>query len=504
MASDGLCDVAFYDSIYADNTNFLYGGSPFDSDLVTFMRAATRYTRTSLGVAFAFQHMDRLGNDLRKTNPGPLELFWQSGIYHTGILDTPTNASRNQMTTAMYRLRELDNLGQSQRALGHQPLTVLAVPAPGKQWMYFLDEDFQRLQFIPNYIVVYGHYQFGDNTVENCAVMPPTRLSAVALPPQLRTTYLYELTAGPQALRELERKQVPTHALLSVTMKGRWTTVYPGQPLDFFSRCELNPSAKSFGSYAEVCKDRNYQYNLRYEPQHYAVLTYESTNRSAFTYDNEDGLAAKLCKVKYQERDVIFGIAAYDVDYDDYANECGSINKFGENSRLKALRKIVDFYKNLGSQMFNEASCTTTCPYQSTSRLCEAGLELETAISQPSLSAVGSDNNAPGRSSVFIDFEVWPWLNPSGREQRFTPAEQLGSNSSGSVRRAVGVTHHVRGLAAGYGFVTLAALQAPRGGDDRDSSARFSSGSAPKHLPSHANGVSFNHCTIAKNWREDS
>ncbi|KAK8784617.1 hypothetical protein V5799_009017 [Amblyomma americanum] len=168
MTSDGLCDVAFYDSIYANNANFLYGGSPFESDLVTFMRAATRYTRTTLGVAFAFQHMDRLGNDLKKTNPGPLELFWQSGIYHTGILDTPANSSRNQMTTAMYRLR--------------------------------------------------------------------------------------------------------------------------------------------------------------------------------------------LCKVKYQERDVTFGIAAYDVDYDDYANECGSINKFGENSRLKALRKIVDFYKNLSSQMFNEAS----------------------------------------------------------------------------------------------------------------------------------------------------
>ncbi|KAK8772831.1 hypothetical protein V5799_012636 [Amblyomma americanum] len=67
----------------------------------------------------------------------------------------------------------------------------------------------------------------------------------------------------------------------------------------------------------------------------------------------------QLCKVKYQERDVTFGIAVYDVDYDDYDNECGSINKFGENSRLKALRKIVDYCKNLGGQMFNEASCTS-------------------------------------------------------------------------------------------------------------------------------------------------
>ncbi|KAK8763842.1 hypothetical protein V5799_033549 [Amblyomma americanum] len=54
MASDGLCDIAFYDSIYANNATLLYGGGPFESDLVTFTRAAARYRKTTLGLAFAF------------------------------------------------------------------------------------------------------------------------------------------------------------------------------------------------------------------------------------------------------------------------------------------------------------------------------------------------------------------------------------------------------------------------------------------------------------------
>lgn len=359
MASDGLCDIAYYDSIYAYNKNFLYGGRPFEIDLVTFMRAAKRYTRTTLGVAFSFQHMDQLGKDLRRVNPGPLEVFWHNGIYHTGVLNTPTRATRDQMKTAMYRLKDLDALASSQRVLGHRPVTALATPSPGRDWMYLIDEESRRLQFVPDYIVAYGHYPFGDNTQNKCAVMPPTRFTTVPLPLQFRTSYLYDMSVGPQGIRVLDLRQVPTHGLLSVTMKGRWTTASQGQPFEFFSSCELRPRARSFGRYAEICKDRTYESNLRYQPLHYAVLTYDSANRSVFAYDNEEGLAAKLCKVKYQAREVTFGIAAYDVDFDDHANDCRSISKFGPHSRLKALRKIVDYYKGHPNASFSEASCTS-------------------------------------------------------------------------------------------------------------------------------------------------
>ncbi|KAK8757358.1 hypothetical protein V5799_005004 [Amblyomma americanum] len=227
MASDGLCDIAFFDSIYAGNKNNLSGGSPFDSDLETFMRAATRYNRTTLGISFAFHHMYQLRDDLRRTNPNALEVFWRSRIYHTGILDTPTGATQTEMMTAMLRLKSY----------------------------------------------------------------------------------------GPHGIRELERRRVPTAGLVSVTMKGRWTTPSPGRPLEFFERCERDPGATSFGSYTE------------------------------------------LCRVKNEVLDVNFGIAAYDVDYDDYANECRMMNKLGAHSRLKVLRKIVDYYRSLASRIFNETSC---------------------------------------------------------------------------------------------------------------------------------------------------
>ncbi|KAK8759266.1 hypothetical protein V5799_003110 [Amblyomma americanum] len=66
-----------------------------------------------------------------------------------------------------------------------------------------------------------------------------------------------------------------------------------------------------------------------------------------------------LCKVKGKVLDLNFGIAVYDVDFDDYANECSSLNKFGSHSRLRTLRKIVDYYKSLSSDRFDEASCTS-------------------------------------------------------------------------------------------------------------------------------------------------
>ncbi|KAL1427319.1 hypothetical protein MTO96_017607 [Rhipicephalus appendiculatus] len=55
MASDGLCDYAFYDSLYALGQNKLSTSRPFTTDLQTFIRGASKYKKTSSGVAFAFE-----------------------------------------------------------------------------------------------------------------------------------------------------------------------------------------------------------------------------------------------------------------------------------------------------------------------------------------------------------------------------------------------------------------------------------------------------------------
>ncbi|KAK8787797.1 hypothetical protein V5799_022427 [Amblyomma americanum] len=216
----------------------------------------------------------------------------------------------------------------------------------------------RSLGYYPDLFVVHGHYVFSDNDADHCAVMPPTRYSSVDLPSVFYEEYKFDLASGPVTLRELQFKNASSRGLVSVTMKGRWTSPSAGEAFEFYSHCDTNRGLLSFGSYTEVCNHPSYAPQIRYKPDHYAVLTHHSSRPHAFAYDNEVGLGAKLCKVKSKVHDVSFGVAAYDVDFEDYVNECSSLNKFGPHSRLKALRKIVDYYKTLATDKFDEVSCT--------------------------------------------------------------------------------------------------------------------------------------------------
>ncbi|XP_077489181.1 uncharacterized protein LOC144100004 isoform X2 [Amblyomma americanum] len=298
MAEDGLCDYAFFDSLYKDDKNTLVDHARFEQDLKTFLRAARRYTRTALGLAFAFLRMARTSTDLRQTQPSPLEEFWRLRIFHAGVLDTVENTYSQQMQEAISLLKMFHDLAS---ARGQPTLTALALPTPHRDWATFLADQGRNLGYYPDMFVVHGHYIFGDHTVDPCAVMPPTRYSSVELPKDFFRDYRFDL----------------------------------------------------------VCRDRKYAPQLRYKPDHRAVLTHNPALRRAFAYDNEQGLGTKLCKVKGEVLDLNFGIAVYDVDFDDYANECSSLNKFGSHSRLRTLRKIVDYYKSLSSDRFDEASCTS-------------------------------------------------------------------------------------------------------------------------------------------------
>ncbi|XP_050046579.2 uncharacterized protein [Dermacentor andersoni] len=69
-----------------------------------------------------------------------------------------------------------------------------------------------------------------------------------------------------------------------------------------------------------------------------------------------------LCCTRAQEPEVKFGIGAYDIaydiDYEDYDNQCGSLNeygRYGRHSRLKQL--VVDYFRPQSSPTFNEEAC---------------------------------------------------------------------------------------------------------------------------------------------------
>ncbi|XP_054923784.1 uncharacterized protein [Dermacentor andersoni] len=141
-------------------------------------------------------------------------------------------------------------------------------------------------------------------------------------------------------------------------MKGRWTEPLLPDLVDFFKRCSSDPNIESFGSYTEVCPggSSGAGARLNYSEKHYAVITYiESMNRT-FVYDNEKAFAAKLCHAKGIDPDVTFGIAVYDIDYDDYANACTSLNRYNRNSRLKAVKRVVESFRRQNA-VFKEDVC---------------------------------------------------------------------------------------------------------------------------------------------------
>ncbi|XP_049524048.1 uncharacterized protein LOC125945800 [Dermacentor silvarum] len=151
--------------------------------------------------------------------------------------------------------------------------------------------------------------------------------------------------------------------LVSVTMKGRWTVPLSSEKVDFFSRCLSDPSDNSFGSYTEVCPATSFEQGhknsvqLTYSGQHCAMITYNPGTHRAFVYDNEEGLAVKLCSAKADDPELKFGIAAFDIDYDDYDNKCASLNKYDRNSRLKQLKMVVDYFRSQSNHAFKEEAC---------------------------------------------------------------------------------------------------------------------------------------------------
>ncbi|XP_070380445.1 uncharacterized protein [Dermacentor albipictus] len=144
---------------------------------------------------------------------------------------------------------------------------------------------------------------------------------------------------------------------ISVTMKGRWTVLDAGDSPGFLSRCVYDPAAESFGSYAEVCNDPKFGQEYNYSLQLHAAQFYSATDRRLLSFDDEVALGQKLCTIKAQHTSIDIGIAAFDLDYEDFSNACASTSWGGRFSRLRALKLLLNFFRT----QFNDSSAKDVC-----------------------------------------------------------------------------------------------------------------------------------------------
>ncbi|KAH7950243.1 hypothetical protein HPB49_021553 [Dermacentor silvarum] len=355
---DGLCDYIFYDSVYKR------GLTPFDPNhvedaLSVFLGKRPHMYNTTFGIGFAYKYRRELKLQL-SANGGAtrimLQYFLGQNICDFGILDTPTNGlDETSLEKMLESLKLLYHSSINQRSNGKSCLTVFAGPAADTTLENIYFEKFSNI-FTPNVVIILSHYGQGDNTLQNCHVMPPTVLTR---PAALSSSsgYKEDLSTAADTISRLTARGVDASWALSVTMKGRWTVLKAGQPADFLSLCEHDPSAESFGTYLDVCDDSNYDHEFDYNSTIYGTLFRRLSNGQMFSFDNDTMLLEKLCRVKAQYSAVAFGIAAFDVDYEDFLDICSWMNYFGEFTRICTLRDLVDFFV----EKFKDPSAMDEC-----------------------------------------------------------------------------------------------------------------------------------------------
>ncbi|KAL3197214.1 hypothetical protein MRX96_014825 [Rhipicephalus microplus] len=302
LPESGLCHYLFYDSVY--KKGFVpYDPVTVDPSLSIFVANRGAVAHTLTGVGFAYKYHQQLLLQLLESDEVPSKkILRNENICNFGILDTPTNGfdeiSLHKILQIFGFLHEATMLWKTE---DETCVTVFTAP-PGVNTLEDLYVDYFSHFFKPDIIVIRSHYLEGDNTFEDCRVVPPTMLR---MPPLLTTnsSYTDDMSTAAETIKRLVERGVDTQWALSVTMKGRWNTLKPGQPAAFLSECVYDPSAESFGSYSELCR-----VGLQYWPYS-------------------------------------FGIAVYDVDYEDISKACPS--SFKETfERVLHTRLLVDYFKH--------------------------------------------------------------------------------------------------------------------------------------------------------------
>ncbi|KAK8766046.1 hypothetical protein V5799_007173 [Amblyomma americanum] len=109
---DRLCDIVFYDSLYANKAN-TFQSARFAPDLRRVLKAFKSYRVTERGLAVAHTGADKATMDISSMKgKATFRKLWASGVYHYGVLDfIPTNRTGERDMVAMLRL--LKNGGDS-------------------------------------------------------------------------------------------------------------------------------------------------------------------------------------------------------------------------------------------------------------------------------------------------------------------------------------------------------------------------------------------------------
>ncbi|XP_070390209.1 uncharacterized protein [Dermacentor albipictus] len=348
---DGLCDYIFFDSMYKNNRNPLVGGQ-WDYDVFSILSRAQKADRTmsQYGAGFAFEHRNKLIQHLTNTS---LEAFWQHNLFHFGIIDCPMHGvTKADMDEVFVALKKLEDVAKIARTSGNASYVILGALSATSQWTEYFKNKFKNT-FKPDLFISLGHQLRGDPEKSRCIATPPAILQKpTGFPDE------HDLHDAARALAAIASQRGGPRISISVSMKGRWSTLKPKVTAEVFAPCVTSSQGPFYGSYTEVCDTPPFSNNLLHDGKRYAMRTYDKASRRMFVYDNEETMCKKLCLLKANYTKLEFGVAIYDLDYEDTEDTCSSLNTQGAYSRTKVVSTVHRYFASQFTDPSKEAECS--------------------------------------------------------------------------------------------------------------------------------------------------
>ncbi|KAH7960694.1 hypothetical protein HPB49_022350 [Dermacentor silvarum] len=338
---NGVCDYIFYDSMYKNNRNPLIGN--WDYDLLAILSKAQQAdrTKTQFGVSFAFEQRRKLIQDL--TNSA-LDVFWGHNVFHFGIIDCPIHGvTQSEMDEDVAKIATTSR---------NNSYIVLGAVSPTDAWNRYYSTKFQST-FKPDLFISLGHQLRGDPEKSRCIATPPAILEKPMGSPDG-----HDMHDAARALAFIASQAGGPRLSISVSMKGRWSVLQPNVRAEVFAPCVTSNQGPFYGSYTEVCDTPPFSNDLMTEVQRYAARTFDQATRRMFVFDNEQTLCTKLCLVKANYTKVEFGVAVYDLDYEDDDDTCLSLNLLGAYSRLQTVSTVQRYLASQFTDSSKEAVCS--------------------------------------------------------------------------------------------------------------------------------------------------
>ncbi|KAK8757189.1 hypothetical protein V5799_000109 [Amblyomma americanum] len=330
----------------------------FTTALKTFLahaQSSGNRSTTQFGVGFNNGYVTKLSRDIATDfTRDLLKPMVARGVFHFGVIDVPVYTFKAAGTDAVFNaLRQLSVYVQDIRDQGLASNIVLGSVSSTSLWNDYFENKFKD-SFKPDLFISHGYQLYEDWERTPCFVTPPTLLTK---PPQPDVN-IHDLHDALATLAAFGAEVGAPSLSLSVTMKGRWSELLSNSTPEVFSGCEEKRPPALLGRYADLCRTAAYSSNFEYDPASYAMRTYNSQTGHIFVYDNEQSLCEKLCLAKANYTQVQFGLAVFDLDYEDGANACPALNRFGSFSRLKVMNRLLEFFTHQYNVRTKEAECS--------------------------------------------------------------------------------------------------------------------------------------------------